>query len=189
MAVTHYIDNVKFLESFKEYKQQIKDAENSGKPKPKLPNYISESILKIAKNLAYKHIFINYTYKDEMIGDGIENCLRYVDNFDPEKSSNPFAYFTQINYYAFIRRIKREQQQSLIKAKMIMDSSLSSFVTQSHDGDDPEIVNSYRDFIQSMGVYENILAKEEQKLRENKAKKPVRKSNVPTLDDMFTADE
>ena len=96
-------------------------AEEEGKRRPTVTNYIGECYLKIANHLSYRPNFINYTYRDDMISDGIENCLQYMDNFDPEKSKNPFAYFTQIIYYAFIRRIQKEKKQQDVKQKMIAE--------------------------------------------------------------------
>ena len=93
--MAQYVNNADFLAAIKEYKQSVKEAEEKGMPKPAIPRYPAECILKIATHLSYKPNFINYTYKDDMILDGIENCINYFDNFDPDKSSNPFAYFTQ----------------------------------------------------------------------------------------------
>ena len=117
----HYVDNAKFLEAMKEWKDQCKDAEEAGDEKPRISNYIGECFLKIANGLSYRPNFINYSYKQEMISDGIENCLQYIHNFDPDKSKNPFSYFTQIIYYAFIRRIQKEKKQAHIKNKMTSD--------------------------------------------------------------------
>ena len=130
----HYVDNAKFLEAMKEWKDQCKDAEETGDEKPRISNYIGECFLKIANGLSYRPNFINYTYRQEMISDGIENCLQYIHNFDPEKSKNPFSYFTQIIYYAFIRRIQKEKKQSHIKNKMIEKRSYESYTTM--EGDD-----------------------------------------------------
>ena len=130
----HYVDNAKFLEAMKEWKDQCKDAEASGDEKPKISNYIGECFLKIANGLSYRPNFINYSYRQEMISDGIENCLQYIHNFDPDKSKNPFSYFTQIIYYAFIRRIQKEKKQAHIKNKMIEKRSYETFTTL--DGDD-----------------------------------------------------
>ncbi len=105
---------------------------------PPVTNYIGECFLKIATHLSYRPNFINYTYRDEMISDGIENCLQYVKNFNPEKSKNPFAYFTQIIYYAFLRRIAKEKKQSHIKNKMIEREAYNSFTTMEGDS------NSYQ---------------------------------------------
>lgn len=114
---SHYINNADFLEALKQYRQDVIDAENEDLPKPQTPNYIGECFVKIANNLAKKPNFANYSYKDEMISDAIENCLMYFENFDPDKSKNPFAYFTQIISYAFIRRIQKEKKQQYIKYK------------------------------------------------------------------------
>jgi hypothetical protein len=105
----HYVDNKKLFAEMKQYLDGVKEAEESGADKPRIPEYIGECLLKISTRLSTKPNFINYTYRDEMISDGIENCINYIGNFNPEKSDNPFAYFTQIIYYAFLRRIQRER--------------------------------------------------------------------------------
>ena len=115
----HYVDNQKFLVAMTEYRESRIKAEEEGQKRPQVTNYIGECYLKIANHLSYRPNFINYTYRDDMISDGIENCLQYMDNFDPAKSKNPFAYFTQIIYYAFIRRIQKEKKQQQVKQKMI----------------------------------------------------------------------
>ena len=111
----HYVDNKKFLEAMIDWNKEIKEAEGIGEETPPVSNYIGECFLKIATHLSYRPNFINYTYREEMISDGIENCLQYATNFNPEKSKNPFAYFTQIIYYAFLRRIAKEKKQSHVK--------------------------------------------------------------------------
>jgi len=113
----HYIDNSRFFEEMCVWKKEIVDSENSGDPRPPVTEYIGECFLKIAEHLSHKPNFINYPYREEMVGDGIENCLMYAHNFDPEKSKNPFSYFTQIIYYAFLRRIEKEKKQAYVKYK------------------------------------------------------------------------
>lgn len=113
----HYINNPDFLAALVEYHRVCKEAVAEGKPEPRIPNYIGECFLKIAEHLSRKPNFISYSFRDEMIADGIENCLMYFRNFDPVKSSNPFAYFTQIVYYAFLRRIQKEKKQLYVKYK------------------------------------------------------------------------
>jgi len=130
----HYVNNKEFLAAMTEYKKLCVEAEESGEDKPPVSNYIGECFLKIATHLSYKPNFINYTYREDMISDGIENCLQYVKNFNPEKSKNPFAYFTQIIYYAFLRRIAKEKKQSHVKNKMIERDAYDSFITM--EGDD-----------------------------------------------------
>ena len=103
----------------KDWKEKCEEAEQMGEEKPRVSNYIGECFLKIANGLSHKPNFMNYTFKDDMVSDGIENCLQYIHNFNPDKSNNPFAYFTQIIYYAFIRRIQREKKQTHVKHKLI----------------------------------------------------------------------
>ena len=113
----HYINNADFLKALVDYKEACNKAKKEKKPKPAIPNYIGECFMKIAEGLSHKPNFINYTYRDEMMSDGIENCLQYFDNFDPAKSKNPFAYFTQVIYFAFLRRIGKEKKQTYVKYK------------------------------------------------------------------------
>ena len=115
----HYIDNKKFCQAMVEYKESIEEAEETGEPKPQIPNFIGECFMQIAEHLSYKPNFINYTFRDDMISDGIENCIQYIHNFDPKKSQNPFSYFTQIIYYAFLRRIQKEKKQLYVKYKSL----------------------------------------------------------------------
>jgi hypothetical protein len=113
----HYINNPDFLRALVEYKEAKKLSIKNKTEPPPIPNYIGECFMKIAEGLSHKPNFINYTYRDEMMSDGIENCLMYFDNFNPDKSNNPFAYFTQIIYYAFLRRIQKEKKQTYVKYK------------------------------------------------------------------------
>ena len=131
---THYVDNKKFLAAMIEFKELYNIAEKNKEEYPPVSNYIGECFLKIATHLSYRPNFINYTYRDDMISDGIENCLQYVHNFNPEKSNNPFAYFTQIIYYAFLRRIAKEKKQTHVKNKIIQNTNYQSWTTM--EGDD-----------------------------------------------------
>ena len=139
----HYVDNKAFLQAMIEWKEKCKNAEEADERIPPVTNYIGECFLKIAQHLSYRPNFINYTYKDDMISDGIENCLQYCSNFNPEKSSNPFAYFTQIIYYAFIRRIQKEKKQTHVKNKIISGSDYQSFNTMPGDSTNYSIDNSF----------------------------------------------
>ena len=118
----HYVNNKEFLAAIIDYRQDVAIAKSKDKPKPRVPEYIGECFLKIATHLSYRPNFVNYMFKDDMICDGIENCLQYIDNFNPEKSQNPFAYFTQIIYFAFLRRIQREKKQLDIKTRILEKS-------------------------------------------------------------------
>ena len=143
----HYVDNKKFLQAMIEYRLKCKTAEEKGKKKPDVTNYIGECFLKIANHLSYRPNFINYTFRDDMISDGIENCLQYMDNFNPDKSTNPFAYFTQIIYYAFIRRIQKEKKQMEVKKKMIQNAGVENMMDQL-EGDDAQYRSQLLDFLQ-----------------------------------------
>ena len=131
----HYVNNKEFLAAIVAYKQEISDAEHLGKPKPRITNYLGECFLKIATHLSYKPNFVNYMFKDDMICDGIENCVQYINNFNPEKSSNPFAYFTQIIHYAFLRRIQKEKKQLEIRQKIIERSGFDEVFVADENGD------------------------------------------------------
>ena len=163
----HYVDNKVFLEEMKKYRKKVLSARKRKRKDPPINDYIGECFLKIANHLSYRPNFINYTYKEDMISDGIENCLTYVANFDPEKSNNPFAYFTQIIYYAFLRRIQKEKKQTTIKQKLILKSGLDEIVRQ--EGDNEEYQNSYADFLRkNMVVDVEPEKKEKPKLTKRK---------------------
>ena len=115
----HYVNNKELLEALINYRAEVAVAKAKDLPKPRISNYLGECFLKIATHLSYKPNFVNYMFRDDMISDGIENCVQYIHNFDPNKSKNPFAYFTQIIHYAFLRRIQKEKKQLEIKTKII----------------------------------------------------------------------
>lgn len=124
----HYIDNQQFFAEMSSWKVLVNEADAKEEKHPPITTYIGECFMKIAENLSRKPNFINYPYRDEMISDGIENCVLYAYNFDPTKSSNPFSYFTQIVYYAFLRRIQKEKKQAYIKMKALEMSDVDSSV-------------------------------------------------------------
>ena len=117
----YYVDNAAFYQACVEYKNACAAALAEGKPKPRIPDYIGSCILKIATHMSYSRNFINYRYREDMIGDGYENCILYFHNFNPDKYKNPFGYFSQIVYYAFLRRIHREKKQLYIRHKVMMN--------------------------------------------------------------------
>ena len=141
----HYVDNKKFLSAMVEHRLKCQKAEDKKRKPPEVTNYIGECFLKIANHLSYRPNFINYTYRDDMISDGIENCLQYMSNFNPEKSNNPFAYFTQIIYYAFIRRIQKEKKQTTIKQRMIQEANYDDMALQ--PGEDRDFKNQFTEFL------------------------------------------
>ena len=163
----HYVDNKKFLQAMIEHRTKVQKAEEKKRKAPEVTNYIGECFLKIANHLSYRPNFINYTYRDDMISDGIENCLQYMRNFNPEKSNNPFAYFTQIIYYAFIRRIQKEKKQQDVKAKLIASSG-TEMMMDTLVGDDAQYKNQMLEFLQR-NVKESVPA-EPKKVKKKKKK-------------------
>lgn len=185
MATTHYVDNKQLYQVMVEYKEKVNYAKKHGTPRPDIPNYVGECILMIAKRLCTKPNFINYSYKEEMISDGIENCMSYIDNFDPEKSNNPFAYFTQIIYYAFLRRILKEKKQIYIKHKTLENSMLfQELIEQQGGSDENRPVNQIDDF-EYENTYEFIKSFEENLT----AKKKKRKKGVENFIEEESAPE
>lgn len=138
----NYVNNKEFLDALIKYKKSVNDAIKNDKKKPKIPNYIGECFLKIATHLSYKPNFVNYMFREDMISDGIENCVQYIDNFDPEKSKNPFAYFTQIIWFAFLRRISKEKKQLDIKNKLLEKSGYDEVMHTDNYGSDMLDMNS-----------------------------------------------
>ena len=180
----HYIDNDRFFHAMVEWKQTVIEAEESGEGRPPITNYIGECFMKIAEHLAYKPNFMNYPYKEEMIGDGIENCLIYAHNFDPNKSKNPFSYFTQIIYYAFLRRIEKEKKQSYVKYRTLMmkdvDGTFSKYYKENYFEDEKKESEEENEDDMMRGLF-NLSENDIKKFTPKKRKK--RKSSG-TLEDV-----
>ena len=147
----HYVNNKEFLAALIKYREDREIAQIQDKPRPVIPRYIGECFLKIANHLSFKPNFVNYMFKEDMISDGIENCVQYIHNFAPEKSKNPFAYFTQIIHYAFLRRIQREKRQLEIKNKILEKSGYSEVFDDNNqiDGSNYAEYNSIKDAVHS----------------------------------------
>ncbi len=144
----HYVNNKDFLQAIIERKELLAEAEAADEPKPQISKYLGSCILKIANHLSYRPNFINYTYREEMISDGIENCLQYIDKFDPEKSKNPFAYFTQIIYFAFIRRITKEKKQQSIKEKIFKELDVGAKISLQPHEDERDYQQAFTSMIE-----------------------------------------
>ena len=144
----HYVNNKEFLAALIKYAEDKEIALLQDKPKPVIPRYIGECFLKIATHLSYKPNFVNYMYKDDMVCDGIENCVQYIHNFNPEKSKNPFAYFTQIIHYAFLRRIQKEKKQLEIKNKILERTGYEQVFDTDGEGNFSDY-NSIKDSVHS----------------------------------------
>ena len=130
----HYIDNKAFLKALTEFRSACFKAKKRGRKGPPIPEFVGECFLKIATHLSYRPNFINYTFREDMVSDGVENCLMYMHNFNPRKSKNPFGYFTSVIYYAFVRRIQRERKHTYLKYKLIENAIVSGTTQTSPDG-------------------------------------------------------
>lgn len=163
----HYVNNADFLKSLIDYKEKCDEAKKINKPEPPIPNYVGECFLKIAEHLSRKPNFASYSFRDEMIADSLENCVMYFRNFDPEKSKNPFSYFTQIIYFAFLRRILREKKQMYIKYKSTEQIGIL---------DEYELFDDSDGNVKQFEMYDNIsefihtFEEQKKKKKENKIK-------------------
>ena len=145
----HYVSNKEFTDAVSQYNQEVRLAEQNGETPPKMTEYIGECIYKIATRLSTRPNFINYTYRDEMICDAIENCIQYINNFNEDKSNNAFAYVTQICYYAFLRRIQKEKKQVYIKQQSINNANINMDSFSTIDGEhDPTLINTNVEWLQ-----------------------------------------
>ena len=145
----HYVNNKEFLAALIRHRENIEIAEIQGKDKPRIPRYIGECFLKIATHLSFKPNFVNYMFKEDMISDGIENCVQYIHNFNPDKSQNPFAYFTQIIHYAFLRRIQKEKKQLEIKNKILEKTGYDQVFDKDGSDDNYSDYNQIKDAVHS----------------------------------------
>ena len=182
---SHYVNNTEFFKEMSKWKKFVIESAESGEPRPPVTDYIGECFLKIAEHLSYRPNFINYPYREEMVGDGIENCLMYAHNFDPEKSNNPFSYFTQIIYYAFLRRIQKEKKQEYVKYRC--------FEIMDENGIIPEDfkIQIQQKFQSSDNPYANMFKLTETDIEKfiPKKKKRKKKKNNTSLDSVLNEDD
>ena len=162
----NYVNNADLLAALKAYLVKCEMADEAGKPIPQVPSYIGQSIFEIATRLASRANFSGYAYKEDMIMDGVENCLQYIRNFNPEKSTNPFAYFTQIIWYAFIRRIHKEKRQMYVKYKAGQNLLHAG---ETYEGDEMLNLNTSSDFVNAF--IEDYEEKNLPKSKKSKTKK------------------
>jgi DNA-directed RNA polymerase specialized sigma subunit len=132
----NYVNNQELLEAMIEYRTAWLKAKKEKKDPPRVPEYVGLCIYNIATRFATQHSYSNYPFKEDMISDGIENCIQYIHNFDPEKSKNPFAYFTQIIYYAFLRRIQKEKKYLYTKYALTQRAQILDEVSDNQYNDD-----------------------------------------------------
>jgi hypothetical protein len=173
----HYVDNKEFLQAFIIYHEKYIKSKAEGKPTPKLPDYIGICFINIANRFSHHASFVNYPYRDEMIADAIENCVMYAHDFDPNRGTNPFAYFTQVVWHAFIRRINKENKNKYITYKSHQMQSIYSGLSDGEVGGISEDGSSTSHKPQDL--YENITSyidDYEQKAKQKRIEKKKRLS-------------
>lgn len=184
----HYVNNADFSQAVVDYVSECERMKASGYPRPQVTNYIAECFLKISEGLSHKANFVRYTYREEMVMDAVENCLKAIDNYNLETATrtgkpNAFAYFTQIAWYAFLRRIEKEKRQQDIKMKYLSESGLSELVSEENDND--EAVRATQAFVDELRDRIDFV-KESDRLFNEYAKKEKRKKRTRTADSDLT---
>lgn len=165
----NYINNQEFFVAMQKRIAEVKEAKEQGLPIPRISEYIGECIFKIATNFSNLRSFNGYSFKEDMILDGVENCLKVIDNFDENKTQNPFSYFTQIVYFAFLRRIAKEKKQVYIRSKLLTSNALDLTELQAHD-EQGDFTNNY---IEYMKAYNNFDGSSFEKPKKEKIKKEI----------------
>ena len=176
-AKEHYVNNKEFSQAVVDYVNSANDARDKGESEPTIPNYIGECFLKISEGLSHKPNFISYTYREEMVMDAVENCIKAIMNYDITKATrtglpNAFAYFTQISYFAFFRRIAKEKRQQDIKELYIDYAGAEAFMNTAEYSDSDSIVERIRHKSAAIRNRDNKIKEFGKKIK-NKAKKKV----------------
>lgn len=147
----HYVNNKEFSQAVVDYCMTVKAAKENNEQAPIVPDYIAQCFLRIAEGLSHKSNFIRYTYREEMVMDAVENCLKAIENYNIEAATrtgnpNAFAYFTQISWYAFLRRIAKEKKQQDVKLKYLSQSGIEAFLSDDHgDAATEQVVRAFVD--------------------------------------------
>ena len=150
-ASIHYVNNKEFSQAVVDYCKTIDDAKSNKTILPIVPDYIATCFLRISEGLSHKSNFIRYTYREEMVMDAVENCLRAIENYNIEAATrtglpNAFAYFTQISWYAFLRRIAKEKKQQEIKLRYLSQSGIEDYIVSGNmDASSQQVVQAFVD--------------------------------------------
>ena len=173
-AKPHYVNNKQFTQAVVDYANEAKAAREAGEPDPMVPNYIAECLLKMNEGLSHKSNFVRYTYREEMVMDGVENCLKALANFDATAATrggnpNAFGYFTQISWFAFLRRIAKEKKQNDVRLKFIAESGMDEFMIDPDE--DPEVAKAVQSFVDNLRRRIDDVKEKDQKVKDFKKKK------------------
>jgi len=167
----HYVNNAQFSQAVVDHVTAVNKADNDGVVPPIMPTYVAECFLKIAEGLSHKSNFVRYTYREEMVMDAVENCLRACKNYDVEAATrkgkpNAFGYFTQISWYAFLRRIKKEQRQQEVKMNYLAESGLEEFMIDADE--DPQVAKAVQSFVDNLRRRIDDVKEKDEKVKEHK---------------------
>ena len=186
----HYVNNADFSAAVVVYVKEVNEAVSKDMQIPIVPNYVAECLLKIAERLSHKSNFVRYTYREEMVMDAVENCLKALANYNVEAATrggkpNAFGYFTQISWYAFLRRIQKEKRQQDLKLKFIAESGLDEFMVD--PGEDPAVAKAVQTFVDNLRRRIDDVKDKDQKFNTYKKAKVSnkRKSSDSDLTEMF----
>ena len=173
-ARPHYVNNKEFTQAVVDYAKEAQEAKAAGKPAPMVTDYLADCLLKMNEGLSHKSNFVRYTYREEMVMDGVENCLKALANFDGTATTrggnpNAFGYFTQISWFAFLRRIAKEKKQQDVKMKFIAESNLDEFMADA--ADDPEVAKIVQSFVDDLRRRIDEVKEKDNKVKEYKKTK------------------
>lgn len=178
----HYVNNAEFSQAVVDYVQTVREAKKQKTTLPIVPDYIASCFLRIAEGLSHKSNFIRYTYREEMVMDAVENCLKAIENYNLEAATrtgkpNAFAYFTQISWFAFLRRIAKEKKQQDVKFKYMEQSGIDAFMDGSENNDVAKTVSTH--FVDTLRTrIDKVRSHDTQVKQFSKANKQKRKKNV-----------
>ena len=182
----HYVNNADFSQAVVDYVRLVNEAKKSRKNNiPKVPDYVAQCFLRIAEGLSHKSNFIRYTYREEMVMDGVENCLKAISNYNIEAATrtgkpNAFAYFTQIIWFAFLRRIAKEKKQQDIKIKYLTNSGIEEFLTNELGEESSQTVIT--SFVDTLKERIDRVRQVDTEIKEYSKKEKIKIKRVKTVD-------
>lgn len=153
----YYVSNIALYAEYIDWYASIDVAKEEGLEEPQIPSYIVDAMMKISSRLSYKPNFINYSFRDDMVGDALYDCIRFAKKFNPEKGNNPFSYITTICFNAFLRRIDKEKKQTYVRGRIVANYVSGAFFEGHCNEDDIEFSSQYIDFLREVGYSEDAV--------------------------------
>lgn len=153
----HYVNNREFTLALDKYARACKEAEENNKELPVMSRYLGESIMRMANRLATSPRFRNYSYREEMISNGVLAAVKYAHRFDGDRFDNGFAYVTQILFSHFIITIKSEKKKYETNLKLIQNAAAGLFAVDGYE----EFIDEHARFIADQKLTDLEDSKEE----------------------------